>query len=354
LLQPRACYGRFPWAVACYAVYLYVVLLALALQAPTYPGGLYLPEVWILFFKLLLWVLFFWAVSNLMRNDRVRRAAFTALILGCVIRAALPLTGLARTAHVQGSGGARVTALGQTANQSAQVLAVGLLALIGLAFVQHRGGFRPRILAWAAVALIAIGMVETGSRGGMVILSLGLLVYSATGRSLGARVRNAAVVLLALAVLIFAVARSDVMRGRLEMAREGSFSQREKIFPLELAMIREKPILGWGPITNKYELALRIRDSIHTRRDAHNILLEILTATGIAGLIPFLLGTWLCLLSAWRARAGPYGVVPLAILLAVLAGNMSENRIAGPVLWFVLAQALAADDDTTAERDALT
>jgi hypothetical protein len=35
-------------------------------------------------------------------------------------------------------------------------------------------------------------------------------------------------------------------------------------------------------------------------------------------------------------------VVPLALLLAVLAGNMSENRIAGPMLWMLLGCALAS------------
>jgi NhaP-type Na+/H+ or K+/H+ antiporter len=58
------------------------------------------------------------------------------------------------------------------------------------------------------------------------------------------------------------------------------------------------------------------------------------------GAIVFFAGVWQCLHSAWTARAGPRGVVPLAMGLAVLAGNMSENRIAGPPL-LVLACALS-------------
>jgi O-antigen ligase len=150
--------------------------------------------------------------------------------------------------------------------------------------------------------------------------------------------------------MLLLVVKSDVMLGRLAKVPEGSFSQRENIFPTLLGMVREKPLLGWGPITNKYELARRLGDAVHDRRDAHNIMLEVLTASGLLGAIPFCLGLWLCVQSAWAARASPRGVVPLALLLAVLAGNMSENRIAGPLLWLILGCALAsgtlAMDDT--------
>ena len=146
---------------------------------------------------------------------------------------------------------------------------------------------------------------------------------------------------MVLGLLFFLVTRSEVMLGRLSKAETGSFSQREHIFPLLFGMFRERPLLGWGPVINKYELAARLGDPTHDRRDAHNIVLEILTASGMLGAIVFFAGMWQCLHSAWTARAGPRGVVPLAMGLAVLAGNMSENRIAGPLLWLVLACALS-------------
>ncbi|MEO6055331.1 MAG: O-antigen ligase family protein, partial [Gemmatimonadales bacterium] len=342
LLQPVASFAWLPWAMCAFAIYFFAEMLAMVIQAGGYPAGVFMDQVAKSSLLFILWVLFAWACSNLLRNERMYRGALWALVVGCLIRSALPLAGIARTAHVQGTGGERVTALGQNANQSAHVLAIGLLVFTGLTYVQAREPSRLRVLGWGAVLLIAAGMVQTGSRGGLVVFSVGLMVYLMTGRTLRLRIRNVGVALLGFGAILFLISRSEVMQGRLARAEEGSFSQREHIFPTLVGMFREKPLLGWGPITNKYELASRLGDAIHDRRDAHNILLEVLTSTGLAGTIPFCFGLWLCLRSAWTARAGPRGVVPLAILLAVLAGNMSENRISGPMLWLILGCALAS------------
>ncbi|MGH7526051.1 MAG: O-antigen ligase family protein [Gemmatimonadales bacterium] len=341
MLQPRVCFGRLPWALACYGCFLYAQLVSLVTEGTIYPGGLYLKEVSKLFQLISLWVLVFWVCSNLFRQERIRRGTLWSLILGCVIRAALPILGWGRTAHLEGSGGERVAILGQNPNQSAQVLALGLLALIGLVYVQPRGTFRPRILAWAGVGLVTLSLVETGSRGGLVTLALGLLVFLTSGQTLRMRIRNASVAVVALGVLYSVAVRSELVVTRIAKAQEGDLAKREDIFPTLVGMIREKPLLGWGPITNKYELAVRLGDPEFGRRDTHNIVLEVVTASGLLGLIPFLVGIWLCLKAAWAARAGPQGVVPLALLLAVLIGNMTQNRLATPLLWMVLAYALA-------------
>lgn len=342
LLQPGVCYGRVPWAMGGFALYFCVELLAFVTQGAPYPGGLFLDAVAKSSLLFLLWVLFGWVCSNLFRQESIYRLGLRALVLGCLVRAALPLMGIGRTAAAQGTGGERVTALGQNANQSAHVLAIGLLALIGLVYVQPKGAPRMRVLGWGAVGLIAIGLVQTGSRGGLVVFCIGLLVYLSTGRTLRTRIRNVGVALAGFGAMFFLVANSEVMMARLAKAQGGSLSQREYIFPVQVAMIRDKPLLGWGPITNKYELASRLGDPTHDKRDAHNIMLEVLTASGLLGTIPFCIGLWLCFRSAWSARAGPRGVIPLALLLAVLAGNMSENRIAGPLLWLVLGCAMAS------------
>jgi O-antigen ligase len=107
-------------------------------------------------------------------------------------------------------------------------------------------------------------------------------------------------------------------------------------------MFAERPILGYAPIANKYVLGGRLPEQHHERRDAHNLFLEVMTATGIIGLIPFMVGLWLPWRAAWRARRGPAGVLPLALLVTALTANMSGNWLAGPLLWVLLAYALAS------------
>jgi O-antigen ligase len=251
------------------------------------------------------------------------------------------LLGLSQSISAKGVG--RVAALNQNPNQSAQVLAMGLLALIGLAYAQHRRGHAVRPLTWAAAALIAVGIVQTGSRGGLVTTAIGVLVFLASGPNLRVRLRNLLVGGVLLGGLGFLALQSDIMRARVEKTVEsGHMSGRDRIWPLAVDMILERPVLGWGPTANKRELAARLNDALHDSRDTHNIVLDVLTTAGLLGAIPFLLGVWLCLHAAWRARAGPRSVLPLALVLAILASNMTQNRLASPLFWLVMALGFAS------------
>jgi len=143
--------------------------------------------------------------------------------------------------------------------------------------------------------------------------------------------------------LLWASYNSTLMRNRLESAAtEGNLAGREEIFPELIQMFREKPLLGWGPITNKYELGIRLHEIKHPRRDAHNVVLEVLSATGVLGTIPFVIAVGLSVLAAWRARRRLHGILPAALVAVVLVANMSGNRIANKVFWLVFAYSVAA------------
>src|SRR5260370_36928167 len=108
-------------------------------------------------------------------------------------------------------------------------------------------------------------------------------------------------------------------------------------------MVAEKPLLGWGPVNNQYELSVREGYRL-SRRDAHNLLLETLSSTGLLGAVVFCIGLGLCVRAARLARARPERLPPLALTLSVLMANMSGNRMASILLWVVapLADASAA------------
>jgi hypothetical protein len=58
--------------------------------------------------------------------------------------------------------------------------------------------------------------------------------------------------------------------------------------------------------------------------------------------LPFVIAVWLTVQSAWRARAGEHGVLPLALLCSLFLSNMSGDWVASKLLWLVLAYALAS------------
>jgi O-antigen ligase len=345
----RACFGRRPVAFTCFAVWLYMFCVAAAwtgrnpaateLITSDYPG-----QVFKLFLQLLEAVLVFWAAYNLLRSPTLARGALLSLAVACTVRALLPVLGVARTARVQWGGAIRVSALDQNANNSAMILAAGLLALIGLEYGMERRAFRLRWLTWPVIALLAASVVDTGSRGGLIALAVGLVVFALGGHGRRARrIQHALAVASAMGLLIFATYTSDVMRNRFEQTLEsGAAAGRERIYPALLEMFRERPILGWGPVNNKYELGLRLDERIRRRRDAHNLILEVLTSTGLVGTVPFVAGLGLCLAAAWRARHRAHGMLPAALAAVLLVNNMSGNWVDSKLLWLVLAYGLAS------------
>lgn len=349
LLQPRACYARKPAGLLAFGVYLYVFCVSAGLNGrDAVATDLITPDYWNqvveLFLRLLQVMLAFWASYNLMRSQQVGRTALVIFTLACIVRALLPLLGIARTAHPQWGGGERITALGQNPDNSASILAAGLVALLGLRYALERPLERGRWLVWPAFALIVLSVVDTGSRGGLLALAAGLIVFAFGGaRTAWRRMRNAVVTVLAMGALVYLTYTNDLMRRRFDETLEhGRLAGRERIYPELVQMFRERPLMGWGPVNNKYELGIRLDERLHRRRDAHNLILEVLTSTGVVGGVPFLVGLGLCARGAWRARRRAHGVLALALLASVMTSNMSGNLIASQLLWLVLAYGLAS------------
>ena len=329
VLSPSASYRRIPGSVFWFFGYLWMFGLSTLVNTT-----IYTTLVLNLFLLMLELMLIFWVASNLLRDRTVLRGVLITLAFAVTVRSALQVLGIGATAHTVWTGGERITAFGQNANLSAIIMSVGALILLNL---------RPRILTWPIVPIIGLAIIQTGSRGGLLCLVLGVLVWAiGSGRTMAARLRGLAAGLLVLAVLAVGVWRSDMLRTRLlASAEQGSFAGREEIYPAVVGMIRERPVVGWGPIGNQFEIAARIGEEKKDRRDAHNLVLDLMSSTGILGTIPFLIGYLLCWREAWRARRGPYGILPLSLMAVTFMGSMSGTWIAGKILWFTLSVACA-------------
>jgi O-antigen ligase len=337
LLHPRKCYGWLPPAILWFGAYLLVFLLSIM------AGGDHSSEAISEFVVLLQGALVLLAAGSLMRDEKIATRAMLTLVAACAVRAALPLLGLARTTSAVWTGGERVSALGQNANSAAMILAAGLVALIGLAY-GHRNQSRLRLILTGALGtLLGFAILETGSRGGLAAALGGVLVFALAADTLRARLRNATIGALAISLLVLGTLHLPMMKNRLEDSmKTGNLAGRELLYPALWTMFLEKPVLGWGPVTNTYEVALRIGERERPLRAAHNIVLELLTASGLVGAIPFVVGAWLCARGAWRARREAHGVLPLALFCSVLISNMSGDWIASKLIWLVLGYALAS------------
>lgn len=337
LLHPARCYGRLPSSVIWFAVYLLVFLLS------TIAGGDHVSDAVSEFIVVLQGVLVLLAAGSLLQEQKVATRAMTAFVAACALRASLPFLGFARTSSAVWTGGERVSALGQNANSAAMILAAGGVTLIGLALAHRYKSGPGLVLVTALGGLIGFAVLETGSRGGLLALVGGVLVFTLAADTPRVRLRNALIGVVAISLLIVGTLHLPVMKNRWEESmRTGNMAGREQLYPALWTMFLEKPVLGWGPVTNTYELASRIGERERPARAAHNILLELLTATGVAGALPFLVGAWLCTRDAWRSRRGAYGVLPLALCCSVFLSNMSGDWIASKLIWLVLGIAFAS------------
>jgi O-antigen ligase len=338
VLQPSVCFRRLPAAFLWFVAYLWAFGLVVLINRVSYTTLVLQLFVWMVQV-----ILLFWVGTNLMRSDRVVRGILLTLIIACTIRAALQIFGIAVMTQDVYTGGARVTMFGQNTNLTSMILAAGMAAVVGLQLNTSARLPRMGILTWPLAALMGFAIIQSGSRGGLLSAALGLTVFALRGSSIRQRVRNGLFALVALVLLGWGAYQTDVMRNRFEVAAvQGQLAGREEIYPALADMFIEQPIFGWGPIANQFEIARRIEDTEHERRDAHNLVGELLTSGGLFIAIPFLIGMGLCIRAAWRARHGALELVPLAILVAVLAGMVSGTWIAGKIVWLALSIALAA------------
>jgi O-antigen ligase len=344
LFQPRRCFAQVPTALWCFGAFLYLFWVSFVVG-----GGAYLNEAIKSFTAFLQLVLIFWAAYNLMRDQAIATRALLGLGIACVLLGALTVTGAVNLDPDWVKHSGRVTLFGQNANRAGITLAAGALALVGLTYAQDRKLIRPRLLVWPLLGVIGLAMLQGGSRGSLLALTVGLWTFTIGGGTMLVKLRNTVVTVAGVALLAWAGWQSPLIRSRFERAKDMDFAGREQIFPTAARMFLERPLAGWGPNQNKYEIGYRLPDG-NTRRDAHNLVLEVLTSTGLLGGVPFLLGTGLCLWGAWRARRGGHGSLPVAMVVALLAANMSSNYIAFKLHWIVMAFGAAAGSLVAARR----
>jgi len=341
-VQPRACFRAPPAAVWWLFAFLYAFGAAYVAAGARNPEEarkslLMLTQV----------ILIVWVASNLLRDERIRVRTLALVAVSCLVLALLQLTSVANEAAEPFQ---RATVLGQNSNRTARMLSLGLLAVIGLTYGRRTPlrGLRP--VAWGVAAIVGFAIVQGGSRGGILALALGLGTFAMSGPMLTGKIRNAGLTAIGLVILGWAVSASPLVRDRFARAEAGNLAGRERIFPAAWSMFIDRPLLGWGPQNNKVELAVRLRlpTQLHVKRDTHNLVLEVLTSTGLAGAVPFLIALGLCFRGAWRARHGTEELVPMAMMIALLAGNMSGNYLVYIPYYVTLAYVLASGREAEA------
>lgn len=188
---------------------------------------------------------------------------------------------------------------------------------------------------------VAWAIVQTGSRGGVLALASGAVVFALAQSSVRRKAGGVLLVVLIFATLLGFSERSEMVTTRWERTLEaGDTSERWEIQLEAAQLFLERPFLGWGPSNNYDELGMRLGET--GARGTHNQMLALLTQVGLLGTVPYAMALLLCLRGALRAVKGRLGPAPLALVTVVAVVSLSLDWQNRKLYWLVLALALAS------------
>lgn len=294
--------------------------------------------------RVLLWelstaqmIVLLWAGSHLFTIRRVALVVFLGFVGSCATLSILQLLAITPVAYDDMAG--RMSAFAEDPNSLGSLLALGIVAAIGLGLDNWIVSPWVRWVTMGLSIPIALPLVRTGSRGAVVALAGGLLTYAITkGRSVVPRLRNVALV----GGLIFLVGyasqkNEDVMQRWEYTLSRGDMAEREDIAPLAVNLILERPFFGWGLFVNFEKLGEAFGQR---EKDTHNLLLFILTEVGAIGGATYILALVIVFVAAYRATRSGHAIY-LALIVTLSLVNSSLTWHTRKLQWVILALALS-------------
>jgi O-antigen ligase len=300
------------------------------------------------FFRLCLNAVFFLIVFTAVRTRGQAIGAAAAFVAGACLDAAYGLVSPASVANT-----ARFAGSVSKPGELAAALVAGLVLSLGLAAALKRMP-AARLAVLAVAPLCALGVLFTGSRGGLVALAVALAAFIAVGSKWRGRVLVLAIILVVAGLGFYTYAASPDLRAHVTSV--GSGSGRVDLWTVAWRMVQAHPLLGVGlgnyPIDAVHYVLTpgtiaRAQFVIDQQKITHNTYLELWAETGLVGVTLFVLLAGFCLRSALRA-AREFGrqkdasmeMLSRALFVAqaaFLAGAFFTSREYAKDVWLILA-----------------
>jgi O-antigen ligase len=305
-------------------------------------------------------------VFSAIRTHRHLLLVLWAFVLGAVLSALIGLGG-ATAAEQVGPASETIRLAGGIGdpNELAAIIVPAIVIAVGLIAVTRT--VLLRFTLFASIAVLALALFWTQSRGGLVAMTATAVIGPALSGS--ARPRMIAVVLSigALAVTYFALLAPPAQLARVTSFDDGGGTGRPDLWAVSIEMFRDHPYVGLGAgnfvdVEPRYatrDIDLRRVDLVvDTPKGAHNTYLHTLTELGLVGM--GLLATVLasCLLVCFGAartleRSGEleFGLLARAIVIGILGMLAAFTFISAAhneQLWLLLGVAVAVTNLTRA------
>lgn len=181
-------------------------------------------------------------------------------------------------------------------------------------------------------------LFNTGSRVSVISLLLGTALFFILYRTkkIATKAVSMIVLLSFSGIVIDSVLKSDVVGARLtKTIEEGNLAGRDEIWSDILPLIQNNFLLGVGQ-TGYIDFFRRIRDAVPS---PHNVIIEVMSYTGIIGTVLYLLFVYRVFFSSLRYYFKYNELIPLLFAVPVAGILFSGQILTFKLGWFIFAYA---------------
>jgi O-antigen ligase len=271
-----------------------------------------------------------WLLTELCESERERLQIMQAFVVGCVVVCAVLIQ-----AYLSGGGGMaggyRYEPAGFNANESADMIAVGIP--MALLIATSRGGIR----RWLNIGYLPLGVfavILTASRSGFIATCLGLLSVFFALRHARPLYRMVwlAVILAVFVSLFYGLPVQSGLEANIQRVTFATdtqslstFTGRTTIWSTGYQMFTDHPVAGIG--FNTFTDA--VEESLGGRHAPHSIWIQTAAETGIVGLGLLSLTLVLAFVPSvrWRDfRIGFHSVLFLVLITTSFVANLIDDK----------------------------
>lgn len=332
LIYPRVSFSRPP-----FVFYFFVFYGALNLVwLPFLPPENLLTASWFLITYVQLLIIS-WILISIFKAPAIALNGIKAVSYGTTFFAIITVFNIGGVQDVDSYKGLdRITGFGTNANEYGIIMACGTLA--NLCFLEAAVRRRNASVLWFLFTsgLLAKATIDSASRSALICLVFGFAAYLISLTKEKVRILIAfSMLILSFLLSSYFVLHNDTLLLRLtESALDRNIAGREFIFERAWDMFLERPLLGWGPGRHLSKLGYAFEKEV---RDTHNLILYLLTQSGIVGFMIFATGVWICLRAAWKQRSDRLSNLPFVLIATLLVANSANTLFLDKMFWFILA-----------------
>lgn len=234
-----------------------------------------------------------------------------------------------------GWAGDRMGFSGINLNRQAYWYALGLATLLWIVLERWPRIRKGDILTIAGAVILAMALLRTGSRGGLMVAASGIVVLL----SLSLRKRNFSALMsfvpLFALVGLWMASTNEVVVARFGALFEGKDDgARMSIWLPALDLIAEHPWLGIGP---GFTDVLGDERGFGRNISSHNSYLQVAISFGIPALLLWITLISSILLCCWHFRNIPIGALLIALVTSSLVNGISSDLGFNKYFWILLA-----------------